>query len=135
MSSISRRAMLQRGLASAAFAASPALSQAQKSASSPDAPMPRKGRIKQSVCKGPYPTLSVDELCRYGAHIGLKGIDLLQPADFEIPKKYGLTCAMGYAGAGSIKDGLNLPANHEKIEAALRQTLPLAVKAGVPKPH
>ena len=132
MSSMSRRAMLQRTLASAAFAASPVLSQGQNSATSTDVPMARKGRIRQSVCKGPYPSLSVDELCRYGAHIGLKGIDLLQPADFEIPKKYGLTCAMGYAGAGSIKDGLNRIENHDKIEAALRQTIPSAVKAGVP---
>lgn len=99
---------------------------------STDAPMPRKGNIRQSVCKGPYPGLSVDELCRYGGHIGLKGIDLLQPADFDIPKRYGLTCAMGYAGAGTIKDGLNNPANHAKIEAALRQGVPLAVKSGVP---
>ncbi len=132
MSSMSRRAMLQRTLASAAFAASPVLSQGQNSATSTDVPMARKGRIRQSVCKGPYPSLSVDELCRYGARIGLKGIDLLQPADFETPKKYGLTCAMGYAGAGSIKDGLNRIENHDKIEAALRQTIPSAVKAGVP---
>lgn len=133
MPSMSRRAMLQRSLAGAAYAASPvALSQGQKEVSSTDAPLPRKGRIKQSVCRGPYPGLSVEELCRYGAHIGLKGIDLLQPEDFDIPKRYGLTCAMGYAGAGTIKDGLNSPANHARIEAAVRQTIPLAVKSGVP---
>ena len=132
MSFMSRRAMLRRGLATAALAASPALSQSHKEVTDADAPLPRKGRIKQSVCKGPYPGLSVDELCRYGAHIGLKGIDLLQPEDFDVPKKYGLTCAMGYAGAGTIKDGLNSIANHAKIEAALRQTIPLAVKSGVP---
>lgn len=124
--------MLQSSLASAAFAASPAVSQVEKVAAGTETPLPRKGRIRQSVCKGPYPTLSVEELCRYGAHIGLKGIDLLQPADFETPKKYGLTCAMGYAAAGTIKDGLNRIENHEKIEAALRQTIPLAVKSGVP---
>ncbi|AFL89132.1 hydroxypyruvate isomerase [Terriglobus roseus DSM 18391] len=133
MPTISRRAMLQRSLAGAAFAASPALLPGQKQdAAESGAPLARKGRIKQSVCKGPYPELSVDELCRYGAHIGLKAIDLLQPEDFETPKKYGLTCAMGYAGAGTIKDGLNNPANHASIEAALRKTLPAAVKAGVP---
>jgi hydroxypyruvate isomerase len=132
MATISRRTMLQQSLAGAAFAVSPAPSPGQTSVLSEDHPLPRKNRIKQSVCKGPYPKFSVDELCQYGAHIGLKAIDLLQPADFEIPKKHGLTCAMGYAGAGTIKDGLNDPANHAKIETALRQTLPLAVKSGVP---
>ncbi len=123
--------MLQSGLAAAALLGGSASSPGQAS-TSPDSPLPRKGRIRQSVCKGPYPTLTVDELCRYGAHIGLQGIDLLQPADFEVPKKYGLTCAMGYAGAGSIKDGLNRIENHAPIEAALRQAIPLAAKAGVP---
>ena len=132
MPSVTRRAVLQRGLAAAALVAAPSSSPGQKELESSGAPIVRKGRIRQSVCKGPYPNLSVDELCRYGAHIGLKGIDLLQPADFEIPAKYGLTCTMGYAGAGTIKDGLNTLANHSKIEAALRQAIPLAVKAGVP---
>lgn len=128
MSLISRRKMLQAGLAGAALAASPAFAQAQ----SAEEKMPRKGRIRQSVCKGPYPELSVDQLAKYGAHIGLQGIDLLKPEEWDIPKKYGLTCTMGYAGAGTIKDGLNNVANHAPIEAALRQAIPLAVKSGVP---
>ena len=132
MPSVSRRAVIKCGLAATALATAPAVSSGQRAEGGADVPMVRKGNIRQSVCKGPYPSLSIDELCRYGARIGLQGIDLLQPADFATPKKYGLTCAMGYAGAGSIKDGLNSPANHAKIEAALRETLPLAVKAGVP---
>lgn len=131
MPPVSRRTVLQSTLAAAALVAAPSIPSQQKSGDS-QAPAARKGRIRQSVCKGPYPGLTVDELCRYGAQIGLKGIDLLQPVDFEVPKKYGLTCAMGYAGAGIIKDGLNRPANHQNIEAALRQTIPLAMKAGVP---
>ena len=132
MSSVTRRVLLQRSLAAAACAAGPSFACGQTHPSDEESVLPRKGRIRQSVCKGPYPGSTVDELCRYGAHIGLKGIDLLQPADFEIPRKYGLTCAMGYAGAGTIKDGLNATANHANIEAALRRTIPLAVKAGVP---
>lgn len=132
MSLLNRRTLLQQSLAVAACAVRSSVAVSETQAESKEAVLPRKGRIRQSVCKGPYPSLTLDELCRYGAHIGLRGIDLLQPADFETPKKYGLTCAMGYAGAGTIKDGLNNPANHAKIEEALRQTIPLAVKAGVP---
>ncbi|MGB7190780.1 MAG: hydroxypyruvate isomerase, partial [Acidobacteriaceae bacterium] len=39
----------------------------------------RKGRIKQSASRGCYPKMSVDELSAYGAQIGLKAIDLLNP--------------------------------------------------------
>ena len=132
MPSLSRRAVLQQSLAAAAFVASPALLSGQKTATAEDARMPRKGHIRQAVCKGPYPNLTVEELCRYGAHIGLEGIDLLPPDQFDIPKRFGLTCTMGSGAAGTIKDGLNRTENHPKIEASLRQAIPLATKAGVP---
>jgi hydroxypyruvate isomerase len=132
MHSISRRSMLQSALASAALVSSSPFSWSQGQAAKQEAPIPRKGRIKQSVCRWEYPKLSLDELCAYGAHIGLKGIDLLQPAEFAVPKNYGLICTMGYAAAGSIRDGLNRLENHDKIEAGLRENIPLAVKAGVP---
>jgi hydroxypyruvate isomerase len=131
--SISRRSMLQGAIAGAALVSSSPMSWSQdKPAGQTGAPIQRKGRIKQSVCRWEYPKFSLDELCAYGAHIGLKGIDLLQPEEFEVPKKYGLVCSMGYAAAGSIRDGLNRLENHDKIEAALRLNIPLAAKAGVP---
>ena len=63
--------------------------------------------------------MTLDELCAYSAQIGLKGVDLLEPEDFETPKKYGLICTMGYVDAGTIPDGLNVIANHDKIEAGI----------------
>jgi hydroxypyruvate isomerase len=74
----------------------------------------------------------VDELSDYGAQIGLKAVDLLNPEEFEIPRRYGLVCSMGYADAGTIADGLNRIENHAAIEKALRRNIPLAAKAGVP---
>ncbi len=60
----------------------------------------RKGRIRQSVCQWCYPHISIDQLAAYAAKIGLRGVDLLQPEDYEIPRRYGLVCTMGYAGGG-----------------------------------
>jgi hydroxypyruvate isomerase len=74
----------------------------------------------------------VDDLSAYAAHIGLKGVDLLKPDEYEIPRRYGLICTMGYAGAGEIANGLNRVENHAAIESAFRQNIPLAAKAGVP---
>jgi len=97
-----------------------------------DVPIVRKGRIHQSVCKWCYPKSSVDELAAYGAKIGLKGVDLLQPEEWEIPRKYGLICTLAYGGGGTIADALNRVENHAAIEAAFRKNIPLAAKAGVP---
>lgn len=64
--------------------------------------------------------------------MGLKGIDLLGMEDWEVPRRYGLVCAMGYGGGGTIPDALNRTENHAAIEAAFRKNIPLAAKAGVP---
>ena len=132
MSSISRRTMLKSTVAGAAMASPASLFAQQTPAASTEAPKSRKGNIQQSVSRWCYPKMTLDELCIYGAQIGLKGIDLLEPADFEVPKKYGLICTMGYVEGGTIPDGLNVLANHDKIEAGLRKNIPLARQAGVP---
>jgi hydroxypyruvate isomerase len=71
-------------------------------------------------------------MCVSAAQIGLEGMELLQPEEYEIPRHHGLICTMGYAGAGTIADGMNRTEHHEAIEAALRTNIPLAAKAGVP---
>jgi len=57
---------------------------------------------------------------------------LLNPEEYEVPRRHGLICTMGYAGAGTIPDAMNRTENHAAIQAALRTNIPLAAKAGVP---
>src|ERR1700733_1450553 len=124
MSSISRRKMLKSTIAGTAVAAGSSMSWAQEKAVAPaEAPTQRKGNIRQSVSRWCYPKMSLDELCAYSAQIGLKGVDLLEVADFETPKKYGLICTMGYGGRGSIPDGLNVIATPDKIGQGLTATI------------
>lgn len=92
----------------------------------------RNGRVRQSVARWCYKQIPLERLCSLAAEIGLKGIDLLQPAEFEIPQRYGLKCTMGYAGGGEINKGLNRVENHDLIVENLRKNIPLASKAGVP---
>jgi hydroxypyruvate isomerase len=92
----------------------------------------RKGRIQQSVCQWCYSKIPVEQLAESAAKIGLKGIDLLQPDQYELPRQYGLLCTMGYAGGGDIKSALNRVENHAPIEQAFRTNIPRAAKAGVP---
>lgn len=97
----------------------------------PDSKIERKGRIKQSVSRWCYQKTPLDKLCEYGAQIGLKAVDLLEPAEYEVPRRYGLVCSMGYAGGGDIPNALNRLENHAKIEEGFRKNIPLAAKAGV----
>ncbi len=122
----SRRAALKSGLATTALATLAQIAKAD------NAPLVRKGRIHQSVCRWCYKDIPLERLCTYAAQIGLKGIDLLQPDEYEVPRGYGLICTMAYAGGGTIPDALNRTENHAAIEAALRTNIPLAAKAGIP---
>ena len=95
-------------------------------------PTPRKGRIKQSVSRWCYQKIALDELSKRGAEMGLKAIDLLGVEEWDVPRRYGLICSMGYAGGGDIPHAMNRVENHGKIEEAFRKNIPIAAKMGVP---
>jgi hydroxypyruvate isomerase len=63
---------------------------------------------------------------------GLTVVDLLQPDEWAVAKEFDLGCSMGYAGAGSIPEGLNNPANHPMLIKAMTENIPKAKAAGVP---
>jgi hydroxypyruvate isomerase len=123
---ITRRAVLKSGSAAVALASLAGTSQAEE-----NAPV-RKKRIRQSACRWCYQKIPLDDLCAYGAKIGLMGIDLLEPAEYEVPRRHGLICTMAYGGGGTIADALNRTENHAAIEAEFRKNIPLAAKAGIP---
>ena len=127
MDKLSRRTMLKGVLTGAAVA-----SVAPEAFSEQTTPVQRKGRIKQSVSRWCYKETPLDQLCVYASQIGLKAIDLLNPEDYEVPRRYGLVCSMGYAGGGEIVSALNRVENHARIEEGFRKYIPLAAKAGVP---
>lgn len=102
------------------------------SSSQQNTPARRKGRIRQSVSRWCYQKIPLEQLCASAAEIGLQAIDLLNPDEYEVPRRYGLICSMGYAGGGEIVSALNRVENHAKIEDAFRKYIPLAAKAGVP---
>lgn len=131
MSNVSRRELL-KGIATGVTMASvsslsPASSRAQEIHATP-----RKGRIKQSVSRWCYQKIPLDELSQRSAEMGLKAIDLLGVEEWEVPRRYGLICSMGYAGGGDIPNALNRVENHAKIEEAFRKNIPIAAKEGVP---
>src|SRR5580700_389465 len=127
MTKLSRRTMLKSAVSGATIVSIPSLSWAEQ-----NAPTRRKGQIKQSVSRWCYEKIPLDDLCVYAAQIGLKGVDLLKPDEYEIPGRHGLVCSMAYAGGGEIPTALNRVENHARIEEGFRKNIPLAAKAGVP---
>ena len=91
----------------------------------------RKGRIRQSVSRWCYGKIPLEELCEKGAAMGLKGIDLLNEDEWDVPRRYGLVCSIGYGGGGEIRSGMNRVENHAKIEEAFQKSIPRAAKLGV----
>jgi hydroxypyruvate isomerase len=92
--------------------------------------VPRKGRLKQSVCRWCYKDIPLEDLARECKRLGLVGIDLLTPEEWPVARKYGLIPTMG-SGACTIPDGINRVENHNAIEARLRDLMGKAKAARV----
>jgi len=97
-------------------------------------PVARKGRIKQGVTRGVFARgASLDDCCRDAAKLGIKGFDLIGPADWPTLKKFGLVPSMYPPGpGGTIPDALNRKENHEKLEASMHAALDESAANGVP---
>ena len=92
----------------------------------------KNGRLKQSVSRWPYNAIPLPAFCQAVAGMGLTAIDLLEEPDWAIAREHGLTCSMGYAGGGSIRDGLNVTANHDAIVSNFARLIPRAAAMQVP---
>ena len=105
------------------MAAGVALSQAGKTASA--------GRLKQSFARWCYSKIPLDDLCRQAAEIGCTGIDLIEPEDWPVARKYGLTPTITQ-GKSSIPDGWNRKESHDRLEQEIRARIVRAAEAKVP---
>ncbi|HEX4999236.1 MAG TPA: TIM barrel protein [Terriglobia bacterium] len=94
----------------------------------------RKGRIRQGVTRGVFSrNMSLEDCCRESARLGIKGFDLIGPADWPLLRKYGLTPSMYPLGpGGTIADALNKKENHDRLEASMRAAIDESAAAGVP---
>lgn len=129
-------AMTRRTCFNALFATgSVAASAARTGAAQASAGGRSTGKLRQGVTRGvfrrtPNP-MTLDEMCRIAADLGIEGFDLIGPQDFPTLKKYGLVPSMVPGGAG-IKAGVNDVANHAIIEPKLMAAIDAAAAAGAP---
>jgi hydroxypyruvate isomerase len=125
-----REAIRAAGLAGAGALLGPGV--ARGAGGQASGPAVRRGRLKQSVSRWCYGGMSLPDLCRAAADMGLVGIDLLGEEDWPVVADHGLVCTMATGAGGSIAEGLNDPANHDTIVKGLTGIIPRAARAGVP---
>jgi hydroxypyruvate isomerase len=89
------------------------------------------GRLKQSVARWCYSKVSLDDLCRQGAEMGLSGIDLVEPEDWPTIRKYGLIPTVTQ-GKAKIPDGWNRTESHQRLEDEIKERIVRAADAKVP---
>ena len=89
----------------------------------------KKGRIKQSICRGCLRKLNLsrEQEAAMAAKMGLSGLDLVGRNDWDAVRKHGLVATM-VPGAGSIKDGLNNKSRHPEFLETFRENIKAAAE-------
>jgi len=89
----------------------------------------KKGRIKQSICRGCLRKMKIsrEEEAAIAAKMGLQGLDLVGRGDWDAVKKHGLVATM-VPGAGSIRNGLNNKSRHPEFLKTFRDNIKAAAE-------
>lgn len=88
-------------------------------------------RVNHSVCRWPYANQSLEVICEAAVEMGISSVELLNPDEWPIVQKYGLTCAMSNCVPMSLTDGFNDPGNHEQLRKDYFDLIPKAADAGL----
>ena len=89
------------------------------------------GQLHHSVCKWCYKDIPLETLAREAKSLGLESIELLDPADWPLLRKYGLTCAMAN-GTMTIAKGFNRIEHHAQFVPSMIERIQACADAGLP---
>ena len=126
---ITRRDALKTLAGTAALAVLP---RARSDEAAPPSPAATSsGSFHHSVCRWCYEKIPVDTLARESKRIGLSSVELLDPVDWPVVQKYGLTCAMAN-GTTTIPNGLNRLENHASMVPSMIERIKACAEASLP---
>ncbi|WP_374951948.1 hydroxypyruvate isomerase family protein [Mucilaginibacter sp.] len=89
-----------------------------------------KGNINHAVCRWCFNDLSVEALCVAAKEMGIKGIDLVGPADWPTLKKHGLYSSMCNGAEINLTDGFGDKQFHAQLFKNYSEMIPLVAAAG-----
>jgi len=92
-----------------------------------------KNRLRQSICRWCFGSFKLDQLAQHAKEIGYQSIELLNPDEWPVVAKAGLTCAVAsFVPSNTIPRGFNRVEHHDSIIKELEERLPLVKEAGIP---
>ncbi len=124
---LTRRDALLAMAGSAALAALPRARSADTALPAPAL----AGGLRHSACRWCYQKIPLDDLAREGRKLGLESIELLEPADWPVVQRHGLTCAMAM-GVTKIPEGLNRVEHHAAMVPGMVERIKGCADAGIP---
>lgn len=135
---LSRRNMLAgvAGSIAAAAASVTRFGAAEEKKASKSGPAVVNGRINQSVCHWCFTSdssskpMSLEALCKLSRELGIKSVELVDPPDWPILKKYDLVCAL--ANSHGFVKGFNNPDNWEMCIDKITTAVDDCAAAGFP---
>lgn len=131
MKNMSRRSAIKMALAGSAAAAVSGVVNATPSTSAPQAYPPLKGNIRHSVSRWCFGGIPMEEFCAACKKMGIESIELLDPADWPVVQKHGLTVAMAQGAGLGIDRGFNDPKLHDELVASYEKVIPMVAEAGL----
>jgi len=93
-------------------------------------PVPLKGNVNHSVCRWCFSGIPLDQLCAAAKDMGIKGIDLVGPADWPVLQAHGLYSSMCNGAEINLVDGWNDPKFHPQLIENYSKMIPLVAAAG-----
>lgn len=90
-----------------------------------------KGNIQHSVCRWCFSDISLEELSRQAYNMGIRGMDLLDPDEWETAGRYGLECAIAQGAGLGITRGFNDPDLHQELIRSYLNIIPKMAEAGI----
>jgi hydroxypyruvate isomerase len=131
MPTYNRRAALKTILTSTATVGALGIASACAPDNKPAQPSkPLKNNIKQSVCRWCFQDMLLEKLCIAAREMGIRGIDLVGPADWPTLKKHGLDSPMCNGAEINLTDGFNDPQFHARLQKQYAEMIPKVAAAG-----
>ena len=124
-----------RSLAGAALAAAALPIHAREPSGETRAPAagapPGAAAFRQSVCRWCYSKMPLEQLATAAREIGLESVELLEPDEWPVVQRLGLTCAMAN-GVTTIPKGLNRLEHHAHYVPGMVERIAACANAGLP---
>ncbi len=94
---------------------------------------PLKNAIDHAVCRWCYQNIPLEEFSEKVRQIGIKGIDLLKPEEWEVVIKHNLECSLATDTFVSIENGFNNTKNHNGLISNYEALIMKAADFGIDK--